>query len=141
MCLFGGCEAAEIIAAPVLCNLRRPVASSPVEAGAFQAGGVAARPPPIGNVIRMARHAQVAQSVVERVAVAMVNDRAAPLARHVEPRQLVRRIATHIDANGPALPLGAIAGDVSGLVAPLLAPPPAKFSGLRVVIQELVQPF
>jgi hypothetical protein len=70
----------------------------------------------------------------------MINDRPAPFAFRVKPRQLVRSVEATVDLDTPTVRSHATAGNVPGTMAPLLAPPPVKVSGFWVVIQELAQP-
>jgi hypothetical protein len=121
----------------VLIDLRRPIAAPPVERDALESRRVAAPARTIGGIIGMARQAQVAPPVVERVAVAVIDERPSPLAFHVEPGQLVRPIIAAVDVNGPILRPHAAPGDVPGTGVGALVRTPAKFYRARIVVQQL----
>jgi len=131
-------EAAERIDALAFADVRGLLAGPPIQRDAREHLPVAERP--MRRAGRLVREPQIAPAVIERVAVAMTDQRPSPLAHHVKPGELVRPVAAAVDVNAPIIRAHAAAGDLAGAMLAGFLRTPAKFAAVRVVVQELLQP-
>jgi hypothetical protein len=138
---FGGRIPAEMVPLPILVQPGNPPSRPPILMDALEPGRVVPMAWPIGAVGRSVRAAQVVPAVVRAVEVAVVNHRVAPCAGHVQPCELMGHVTASADTDLPISGrLVQTPGNAAHLNRVAYALPPAKFPGIRIVVQNLAQP-
>lgn len=89
MGLFSGVEEAEINVAPIVSNASHPFSRSLVPLRTLQAASVRPRFFRVGHVLRTGRLSQVAEAIVGRVSVNVINVMIWPFAMGIKPRKSV----------------------------------------------------
>jgi hypothetical protein len=131
-------EPAEAHRVSLFANCRFPFSGCAGEMNALVPGRVVARAAPVGVVLRVRREAKIVPAIVEGIAVAVIDGRAAPGAHHVEPCELMGAVMTPSDPDHP-IPLAIDATGELPLVDVGRLFAPAKFSGSLIVAQQLAQ--